>query len=36
VSAIAPLGDEHPALNQDLGRDLEMLMLAPQTLDRCR
>ena len=36
MTTVASLGHEHPALNQDLGRDIQVLMLMPQALDRGR
>ena len=36
MGTVAPLGHEHPALNQDLGRDLQVFMLTPEALDRGR
>jgi 4-aminobutyrate aminotransferase-like enzyme len=32
MATVAALGHEHPALNQDLGRDLQVLMLTPEAL----
>ena len=36
MTTVASLGHEHPALDQDLGRDLQVLMLTPQAFDRGR
>jgi len=36
MATIAPLGHEYPALDQDLGRDLQVFMLTPEALDRGR
>ena len=36
MATVAPLGHEHPALDQDLGRDLQVFMLTPKALDRGR
>jgi hypothetical protein len=36
MTTVAALGHEYPALNQDLGRDLQVFMLTPEALDRGR
>src|SRR5580704_5496974 len=36
MATVAAPGHEHPALNQDLSRDLQVLMLTPQALERGR
>ena len=33
MTAVASLGHEHPALDQDLGRDFQVLMLTLQAFD---
>jgi hypothetical protein len=32
MATVAPPGREYPALNQDLGRDLQVFMLTPEAL----
>jgi hypothetical protein len=36
MTTVTASGHEHPALDKDLGRDLQVLMFTPQALDRGR